>query len=259
MTSQPPSRRMRAHVSSLGITQIHLRNPWVVAFFAFSFPGFGYLMLERYLAAFTFIGWEVFINTKANVNLGIHYSLLGDFNKAKEVLDSRWLILYVSIYLFNIWDSYRATVDTNKQYVLADREDAPLPNMKLSDWDVNFLDKKKPWIALSWSILAPGVGHMYVRKVISGFFLFAATIVLMYYSHIPQGILYSSVGEFRRAADSLNLQWTLYLPSIFAFIYYDAYISAVEHNKLFEKEQSRFLRTHYQHPKFPMPLPEGEP
>lgn len=210
-------------------------------------------MQDRYLKAFTLIGWEVFINTQAKINLGIFYTLLGQFDKAKEVLDERWLILYVSIYLYSIWDSYRAAVDLNKQYLLADREDAPLLNIKYSAWDINYLDKRSPGLALAWSVLAPGLGHLYVHKVIIGFFLFASTIGLMYVSHLPEAILFTLTGEFERAKQIADTQWTLYLPSMYAFIFYDAYITAVESNKLFEKEQSRHLRLAYQSAKFRMP------
>ena len=53
--------------------------------FSFSFPGFGNLMQQRYATAFMLILWELFINTKAHINTGILYSLLGDFEKAKAV------------------------------------------------------------------------------------------------------------------------------------------------------------------------------
>lgn len=90
-------------------------------------------MLHRYATAFILIVWELFINTKAHVNAGILYSLLGDFEKAKAVLDERWLMFYVAIYIYGIWDSYRGAVDMNKLYLLADREDAPIPPLRMGD------------------------------------------------------------------------------------------------------------------------------
>src|SRR5690606_8683837 len=125
-------RRQRAKVSTLTTSVLHLRSPWTVAFFAFSYPGFGYIMQHRYLKAFILMMWEVFINHNAKVNLGIMYSLQGQFEQAKAVLDERWLILYVGIYMYAIWDSFRITVDMNKQFLLADREDAPIQPFKMS-------------------------------------------------------------------------------------------------------------------------------
>lgn len=258
MNKIPPHRRSRAYLSPYTTNQIHPRNPWVIAFFAFSYPGLGNLMQHRYVKAFILILWEVFINHQAKVNLGIMYSLQGHFDKAEDVLDERWLILYVGIYMYAIWDSYRTTVDLNKLYILADREDAPLLPVIISAWDMNYLDKKKPWVALAWSMLVPGLGHLYVHKVISGFFVFTYTIAVIYFSHLPQGIHYTMTGDFIRAKQIVDMQWLLYLPSIYCSIFYDAYVSAVEQNKLFEKEQSHFLRHRYQPCDFEMPIEAGE-
>ncbi|MFX3625464.1 MAG: hypothetical protein ACE3JP_15895 [Ectobacillus sp.] len=254
MNQIPPFRRQRAHLSQLTTTQLHLRNPWIVAFFSFSYPGFGHLLLHRYLGALILIVWEVFINHKARVNLGIFYSLLGNFEKVKEVIDERWLILYVGIYMFGIWDSYRTAVDFNKLYLLADREDAPIPVLKMGAWAINYLDKRKPWVAVSWSALAPGIGHLYVHKITIGFFLFAYTVMLMCFSHIPEAIHFTLIGKFARATSVLDIQWMLYIPSIYIFVIYDAYTAAVEYNKLFEKELSMYLRRQYQHPDFEPPI-----
>ncbi|WP_078410989.1 hypothetical protein [Priestia abyssalis] len=254
MNETPPFRWQRAHLSQFSTTQLHLRNPWVVAFFSFSYPGFGHLLLHRYAAGFVLILWELFINQQANVNVGIMYSLLGDFETAKEVMDKRWLILYVGIYMFGIWDGYRTAVDHNKMYLLADREDAPILNLKMGSWSTNYLDKRKPWVALAWSVMVPGLGHLYVHKIITGYFIFAYTIAIMYFSHLPQAIHLTMIGEFAQSKEMLNMQWLIYLPSIYLFIQYDAYISAVEYNKLFEKELSKYLRQNYQNPHFKLPI-----
>ncbi|MFD2075871.1 hypothetical protein [Geobacillus jurassicus] len=34
------------------------------------------------------------------------------------MLDERWLMFYVAIYMYGIWDSYRGSVDMNKLYLL---------------------------------------------------------------------------------------------------------------------------------------------
>lgn len=247
-------RHQRAHISEFTITQLHLRNPWIVAFFSFSYPGFGHFLLHRYAKAFILFIWEIFINTKAQINTGIMYSLLGKFEMAKEVLDQKWLMFYVGVYVYAIWSSYRETVDFNKQYLLADREDAPIPPLFITKWDINTLDKREPWLAAAWSILVPGVGHLYVHKVLVGFFLFTFTLVMCYFAHLPQAIQFTMIGEFKQAVEIINMQWALYLPSIYSFIFYDAYVSAVEYNKLFEKQLASYLRTHYQNPNFPLPF-----
>lgn len=254
MNQLPPFRRQRAYLSQFTTSQLHLKNPWVVAFFSFSYPGFGHLMQHRYIAGFILILWETFINGMAKVNLGILYSLLGNFDRAKEVLDEKWLILYIAIYMFGIWDGYRTTIDLNKQYVLADREDAQMLNIKMGSWDMNYLDKRKPWLALVWSALFPGLGHLYLHNVVSGFFIFIYTVGICYYGHILYAIHLSMLGDFTQAKETINMQWALYFPSIYFFIIYDAYVSAVENNKLFEKEMAAYLRKNYQKIHFKTPL-----
>ncbi|WP_442599753.1 hypothetical protein [Neobacillus sp. D3-1R] len=254
MNKNPSQRRNRAYISQFSISQLHLRNPYVVAFFSFSYPGFGHLLQHRYLSAFILILWELFINNYAKINTGIYYSLIGDFDKAKDILEERWLMLYVGIYMLGIWDSFRTTVDMNKQYILADREDAPITTMIIGSWDINYLDKRKPWVAAAWSALVPGLGHLYIHKMISGFFIFGYTVAILYFGHIPIGIKHTMIGEFLKTKQELDVQWLLYLPSIYLFIIYDAYSSAVEQNKLFEKEMSKYLRQNYQNEDFEFPV-----
>nr|WP_263324214.1 hypothetical protein [Neobacillus sp. Marseille-Q6967] len=254
MNHIPPFRRQRAHLSQFNTSVLYYKNPWVVAFFSFSYPGFGHLILHRFVAAFILILWEMFINNLAKVNLGILYSLTGDFAKAKEVLDERWLILYLAIYIFGIWDSYRTTIDLNNQFILAERENSPILPFTMGAWDCNFLDKRNPWVAVIWSALFPGIGHLYLHKVIVGFFIFGYTVAIMYYGHVPQGIHLSMMGDFTMAKEVMNMQWVIYLPSIFFFILYDAYISAIDYNILFEKEMANYLREKYQPRTFKFPF-----
>lgn len=254
MRSYATYRRKRAHLSQMSTSHLHLRSPFIVAFFSFSYPGFGHLMQHRYLAAIILILWELFINNMANINLGIYYSLIGEFDKATEVLEERWLMIYVGIYMLGIWDSYRSTIDMNKQYILADREDSPLTPLAIGAWDINYLDKRNPLVALAWSALVPGLGHLYIHKVLIGFFVFGYTVAILYYGEIPLGIKHTMLGEFEQAKEVMNIQWLLYLPSIYLFIIYDAYTSAVEYNKLFEKEMSKYLRSNYQNTRFKFPI-----
>lgn len=62
------------------------------------------------------------------------------------------------------------------------------------------------------------------------------------------------LGDFNRAKAILNAEWLLFLPSIYFFSIYDAYVNTVENNKLFEIEQRKFLRDLYQSPNFTLPL-----
>jgi hypothetical protein len=107
---------------------------------------------------------------------------------------------------------------------------------------------------LIWSALFPGLGHLYLHHVITGFFIFVYAVAITYLGHIPHAIHASMTGDFAHAKEIIDMQWALYFPSIYFFIIYDSYASAIEHNKLCEKEMSKFLRLRYQSKDFIFPL-----
>ena len=217
--SEPTARRPLAYLGLLGTTQLHLRNPFVIACWSVAFPGMGHLLLSKYLRGFALFFWELFINYKANINLLILYSFIGDFEKAKAVVDIQWLSLYIPTYIFAIWDSYRTTVDLNHLYVLAAREDAEIKPFKIGTLEVNYFDKRKPWVSAIWSLLIPGSGHLYAHRLVSAFFIIIWWIVISYYSKVLPSLHYTLLGDFSQAKSVLNMQWFLNIPSLFIFGY----------------------------------------
>ncbi|MFD0694482.1 hypothetical protein ACFQZT_10295 [Paenibacillus sp. GCM10027628] len=246
-------RRYIALVSLLGTTQIHQRNPLIVAWWSAAFPGFGYLLLAKYFRGFMLIGWEMFINSKMHLNEAMVFTFLGQFERAGEVLDVQWMSLYAPVYLFSIYDSYRTSVDMNHHFILAKRENAPIPNFKLGGMEINYLDKRSPWVSIAWSLLMPGMGQLYTHRILNCFFVLASWIVLSYFSHLLQGIQCMLMGDWARTASVVEMRWLLFLPSFYGFAVYDAYVSTVEYNKLFDHEQIRWLESGYQPSRFPFP------
>jgi len=253
-TSIYTARRYKANVSQFGTTQIHLRNPIIIAWWSAAFPGFGHLLLSKYLRGFTLFIWEIVININANINLGIIYSFTGQFELAKQVLDPRWMLLYLPIYFYGIWDSYRTAVDLNKVSLLADRENAPFTNFSITALEINYLDKRTPWVAVMWSFFIPGAGQLYIHRIITAFFILIWIIVIIYFSHFLEGIHFLVLGDFNQAKSVLKGEWFLFMPSIYLFSIYDAYVNTVENNKLFDNEQRSFLAKRYQNSSFELPL-----
>ena len=253
-TSSPSFRRQRAYVSILGITQLHLRNPMIIALWSAIFPGFGHMLLSKFFCGMIFFIWEVFINLKSHMNVSIYYTFTGNFELAKIVLDKEWLMLYIPTYLFAIWDSYRTAEDINQQFVLAAREDAPVPPLVMHTLGLNHLDKGSPWVGAVWSLLSPGVGQLITRRILIAFFLIGWWIVVVYQSKLLPGIHLTALGQFEQAKEILDKQWVMNVPSIFLFGVYDAFVHTVEGNKLFEWEQARFLRKGFQLSSFLMPF-----
>ncbi len=185
------ARRYIAHVSIFGTTQIHLRNPYIVAWWSAAFPGFGHLLLSKYLRGFVLFIWEVVVNLKSHVNLAMIYSFL--FKETliwpKTMLDTRWLLIYIPVYIFAIWDSYRTTVDLNKIYVLAERENHRFNSFSIGAMEINYLDKGIPFCPVAWSFLMPGLGQLYIHRIIGAFFVIIWAVVFFYYSHLLEGFL----------------------------------------------------------------------
>ena len=55
-------RRYNQFTSAFNTNYIHLRNPWVTAWWSAAFPGFGHIHLGVYLKGFILFFWEIIIN-----------------------------------------------------------------------------------------------------------------------------------------------------------------------------------------------------
>jgi hypothetical protein len=245
-------RRPKAVGSSIATNFLHLRNPFVIAWWSAAFPGFGHISLGNYVIGFLLFSWEMLVNTQSSLNTAIVYSFTGRFEMAAEIVDSRWLLLYAPVWVFGIWSSYRLAVDLNKLSILADRIHSPIDATTMSSFEINALDKRHPWVSIAWTILAPGLGHLYCHRIPTAFFVLIWWIGITYMSHLLQAVQYTVFGDFEQAKTVLNLEWFLYLPSIMGFAVYDAYINTIEYNRLFDMEQAAYLTREYQYPDFTM-------
>lgn len=247
-------RRYSASINPITTNIFHLRNPWIIAWWSAAFPGFGYYLLGKYLTGFILMLWEVLINNYSHLNEAIVYSMIGNFDAAKDVISEDGLWLYITVYVFNIWDSYRRTVEYNKYYVLSCREGYHISMKNMSSLEVNVLEKRKPIWAIFWSSLTPGLGHIYLNRLPSIIFGLILWIYAAYCSKLYQCIFYTASGRFEDVHKLADPQHFLYIPSLFVFIIYDSYINTVEYNKLMDKEQAKYLEKEYQHPRFKMPF-----
>ncbi|WP_251554856.1 hypothetical protein [Neobacillus muris] len=245
-TNDNTARRYVAHVSILGTTQLHLRNPYIIAWWSAAFPGFGHLLLSKYLRGYALFIWEVAVNIQAHINSAMIYSFQGNIDMAKEVLNTRWLLMYIPVYLFGIWDSYRTTVDMNRVYLLAEREEHRFNSFSLGALEINYLDKRNPVVAVMWSLFIPGLGQLYIHRILTAIFVIVWLVVFYYFSHVQEAIFLLILGKVKEATSVLKPEWLLFIPSHYGFAVYDSYINTVENNKLFEKELRNHLTENYQ-------------
>jgi len=249
-TNDNTARRYKAHVSSMGTTQLHLRNPYIVAWWSAAFPGFGHLLLSKYVRGYLLFVWEVVVNLNANINLAMVYSFQGKIGMAADVLNTRWMLAYIPVYLFGIWDSYRTTVDLNKVYVLAERENHTFNTFIIGALEINYLDKRNPKMSVLWSLLMPGLGQLYIHRVATAAFVIVWSVVFFYFSRGLEAVSLLFLGQVEQATAVLHPEWLLFLPSLYGFTVYDAYVNTVENNKLFDSEQKKYLENRYRQPGF---------
>ncbi|REE86189.1 hypothetical protein A8990_11186 [Paenibacillus taihuensis] len=243
-------RRYKAHVSIAGTTQLHLRNPYIIAWWSAAFPGFGHLILSKYLRGLVLFVWEVIVNYNAKINVAMVYSFCGEIGSAKQVIEPRWMLMYIPVYLFGIWDSYRTCVDMNKVSLLAEREDAPINSYTIGALEINYLDKRVPIMSVLWSTFMPGLGQLHIHRLLTAFFSLIWTIVFLYFSKTLVAVHYLFDGDITKSTSVLDKQWLMYMPSMWGFAVYDSYINTVENNKLYEWEQRNFLIKKFQSPEF---------
>lgn len=233
-------------VGMFGTTQLHLRNPGVIAAWSMAFPGFGHLLLNKYLRGYALIAWEVFINQKIHLNLAMIHSFNGQFQAAREALDPRYMSMYIPVYLFAIWDSYRTTVDMNRVYLLAQRENGPYSTFTVGTLEVNYLDQRTPWLAAFWSAAIPSLGQLYLHRIVFAAFVLVTTVFVIGKANLILSVHYLILGDLPSSKAVLDAQWLLYVPSYYFFTIYDAYVNTVENNKLFEDDLRNYLLRNYQ-------------
>ncbi|WP_135555848.1 hypothetical protein [Paenibacillus cymbidii] len=240
------NRYCQANVTTFGTIQLHQRNPLVIALWSVAFPGFGHFLLHKFITGFALFFWEFYINQLTHLNTAIMYSFNGNIAQAKDVLNEKYIYLYIPVYLFSIWDSYRTAIDENKIHMLAKRENALYPNFTESPFEINYLDKKKPWIALFWAMTVPSLGQLYIHRIVAAALTLVMTMLIVIRSDMIEGIHYVLLGNLPESREVMGVQWFLYFPSIYFFGMYDAYSNTVELTKLFDWEQANFLKSNFQ-------------
>ncbi|MBO7744159.1 hypothetical protein I8J29_08140 [Paenibacillus sp. MWE-103] len=161
-------RRPKLSMSPFNSNNLMVQNPYMVMWWSAAMPGAGHIMVGKIVKGFALFLWEFVVNTQSNLNEAIGYSMLGRFPEAKACLDLRWFFMYVPIFIFACWDSYRLTTEVNQFAVLAYREQSPISAMKVNSIEINYLAKTNPWVGVGWSLLAPGVGHLIARNTYQG-------------------------------------------------------------------------------------------
>ncbi|UJL46153.1 hypothetical protein KFZ58_17620 [Virgibacillus sp. NKC19-16] len=246
-------RSIIASVSPSMINNIDIRKPAVIAWWSASFPGFGHLILGNYFIGFILLIHEAVINALSGLNAAIYYSFVGEFEQAMLSIDTTWLLAYVPPYIFAIWNSYQRAKQLNEDYLIARQKGFEIYSNNVPLFGFNRMEEKKPYVAVFWSLLAPGLGHIYINRILV-YLVVPLLVLIMYNSELLPAVHYTMTLDFESARNVANPQWLLNLPSIYGFMAYDAYVKTVEYNKLYKQYQQRYLEKTYQHHHFQMPI-----
>lgn len=239
------TRRQTAVVGPWNTMVINNRNPYTVTFWSMACAGLGQILLDRYFRGFILLIGEIFLNYLANLNYAIFYTITGQYALAKEVININALLLYLGIYCFSIFDSYRDTVVINNAYRLADRENAKITCFAANKTGFTILQNVSPYIALIWSAILPGAGCFVLQRMNRAMYLLALWSVNAYFAGFYSAVFFTVSGHYELAKESLNIQWLLNLPSIWLFSMFESYNCALENNKVHKRELSNFLTEEY--------------
>lgn len=233
-------------ISMWGISVVHPVRPYIIAWWSAAFPGFGHFLLNQYFRGTLLTLSEFFINKFAHVNEAIVFSFCGNFDLAKAVLQPKWMLGYIIIYFFTIWDSYRSALTQNKFYDLAALENSRIQTTLLYPLEFQYIERKNPLIPAIYSCLFPGLGQLVNHQNGLAFWAIIWWWIHLSMSHLHESIFYLLLGDIRTSITVLSPQWLLFMPSIWGGSIYYAYLTALEYNRLFRREQRQYFAEHYQ-------------
>jgi TM2 domain-containing membrane protein YozV len=240
------NRRPLAKAGPFGITYLHSQNPVMVAWWSAVFPGFGHFLLNQYIRGTILTLTEVIINTLSHLNEAMVFSFCGQIQMAKAILDPQWIVGYIAIFLFSIADSYRSCLAQNKLCQLAELENAPLPGMYIGSSEALYIEQKNPLTAVLFSVFFPGLGQMYNHRYMLALYAFFWWWIYISLSHMHESLVYLILGNIPYSNSLLHPHWLLFIPSVLGGSAYHAYVTTVEHNRLFRLEQRQHLGRRYQ-------------
>lgn len=253
--SQQPQqpRKQVAYIGNWNTMQLDYRSPVVIAFWSIAYAGLGHILLDRYFRGFIILTGEILLNLASHLNLAIFFTITRQFDSARQVLDTRWFLLYMAVFCFGIFDSYREAIVINNTYRLADRENADVKSFSINSNSFSVLNSISPYPVMLWSAILPGAGCFLLQRMNRALYLMVLWVFTAYLSGIFTSVIYTFSGQFEIAKQSLNVQWFLNFPSIWFFAIYESYNCAIENNKLFRREMTQFFQKNYQSPDFLMP------
>lgn len=79
-------------------------------------PGFSQLLMKKYWKGTLFVILEFIINVNSHFNSAIMQSFLWNIDSAIKIIDYQWIMFYPCLYMFAMWDAYKAVMNNEDEY-----------------------------------------------------------------------------------------------------------------------------------------------
>lgn len=112
-----------------------------------------------------------------------------------------------------------------------------IPKMRLTPFGITYIAPRNPTVAMWWSVLLPGLGHVYVESHFTGFLLMLWEAILNHQANLNLAIFHTILGQYSDAGRVLRLEWALMYPFVYLFAIFDSYRLAVQVNKYCQLEE----------------------
>ena len=104
------------NVDAIEVNYADKRTPWNAAAWSAFMPGLGQVLIHRVPAALFIIIAFILIGQQSKIAPAIYYTLLGQFEYAKAIINPQWFLNIPSIYFFAIYDTYVEVVSNNNLF-----------------------------------------------------------------------------------------------------------------------------------------------
>ena len=103
-------------MSAFDINRLDRKSPIYAVLWSLLAPGSGHIYINRLPTVILATPWLILVIYFSKIISATHYTMLGNFELARNLADPQWLIILPSIYGFVAYDAYLHTVEYNKLY-----------------------------------------------------------------------------------------------------------------------------------------------
>lgn len=81
--------------------------------------------------------------------------------------------------------------------------------------------------AILWNIAFPGFSQLLMGQYVKGILFIALEFIMNVNGHFNSAIMYSFLGEIKKAEAVINYQWLMFYPCVYMFSLWDGYRSSM--------------------------------